>query len=1502
MFLTLQAYESTYSLTGATMRQVFLCCLTLCLTFGAFSANALSLTGVLSRKTHVVGAGTFDLPIDITQTMSGKVTVESRAIGAGHTIVFQFDGPLASTGMLTVIDDTITSVAGAFAVVSPSGTDVVVTLSALADNKRVTISLANVSGIGLNVSASLGFRIGDTNNSGTVTSTDVSSVKARAGQSATNANFQFDLNASGIISASDISAVKALSGSVVLPPGNAAPVVSAGTDQTITLPATAALAGTASDDGLPNPPGALTLLWTRVSGPAVVTFAGASVASTTASFAGPGAYVLRLTANDGQRSSSADVSVTVKSNATVTLSSSGTPSVFGQSVTFTAAVTGSGSGTPTGTVTFKDNGVNIGTCATQAIAANVATCVISTLGVATHPITAVYNGDISFSGSPTSNTVSQVVNGAATTVALVSGTNPSVFGQSVTLTAIISVTAPGAGSPTGTVSFKDAGANIGTCATQTIAASVATCVTSMLSVASHAITAVYNGDSSFNASPTSNTVVQAVSACGPSVPAVGFTVAQSAAIVGNQVTLTAPAGVGATQICVPGSVYTYTWAVTSRPASSSALLSPNTGSPVTFTPDAAGDYAIQMTVTDAGGFSTQVTKVLHQNACTAAPVMAAPTYSSPAGINAVTYRGDGITVQVPSITPGSCGTLTSSTYSYNWSLYGKPNGSSATLSSNTADSPVFVTDVAGGTYQLSVAVRDGLGNTSATQFVAVNVSACGSQAPTVTVDKPVVSQANFAPVTITATASSPDNQNSNPAGAGFCPPRFAKTLGYQWQVISTPVGGTFSLGGGATNAATLVPAAKGSYVLQLLVTDSVGLSSSPVNVPVTVLCGDQPPAVSNVGAVPAWSAVQNMASITQKRAGGTTTGQLALTSTSLTAAPISFYQGTAVKLGANVTDANYTCGFTPTATTYRWAFTSVPLGSQVSFDSLSSATPSFVPDVPGDYYVELTLTDSAGQSSTQLFTPKNGGASVKVSACGTQTPVSLIGLQSPASPAPTVNIGATDGYGVILDGTSSFSPDNAPVDFTQANVVGCGFLKALSYSWSFLSTPAAAAGITFNQPTGANPAFFPTVSGTYVVGLQVNDGPAKSQLSTVTIVTADQASGGLDFVAAQGNNLLLGGAHHYNSFRVPVGATVLLDPNSGTQYLDLRVTGDVFVGGSINVSGSAGGDGPTGDVSWQGAGGGQTGYPFRQGVTPNPGGGCSSTFGGANVAIPQALGGMGSAGGQGQSGAAATCGGGLGGANGGGMGGGPGAGGGGGFAGGGGGGGNTCNGAGTSNGGSGGGAFAGAGGGASVGGGGGNGGYAPYDGTRGTSVTPGNCAGSGNGAGGGGGSIGVTAAQDLSMQSTFQTGSSGGGGAGDVGRGGGGGGGAVRIIGGGAIVVSGSILAKGGRGGDSAAAAFCCQGGSGGGGSGGAIWLSAPTVYLSGSLSAAGGRGGIAQSALGAASGNGGPGGLGRLRLASPSITNYGIAIPALPAKLDGTANGSGLTWTDNVADPVNLP
>ena len=95
------------------------------------------------------------------------------------------------------------------------------------------------------------------------------------------------------------------------PPANAAPLVDAGFNQTITFPATAALSGSVSDDGLPNPPAAVTVGWSKVSGPGTVSFVNPNAVSTTASFSASGTYVLRLTANDGALLTNDTVQITV---------------------------------------------------------------------------------------------------------------------------------------------------------------------------------------------------------------------------------------------------------------------------------------------------------------------------------------------------------------------------------------------------------------------------------------------------------------------------------------------------------------------------------------------------------------------------------------------------------------------------------------------------------------------------------------------------------------------------------------------------------------------------------------------------------------------------------------------------------------------------------------------------------------------------------------------------------------------------------------------------------------------------------------------------------------------------------------------------------------------------------------------------------------------------------------------------------------------------------------
>ena len=108
----------------------------------------------------------------------------------------------------------------------------------------------------------------------------------------------------------------------------------------------------------------------------------------------------------------ATASITVtKVTPTFNLSSSVNPSDFGQPVTFTATLS-SNSGTPTGTVQFKDGGSNLG--AAQSLTNGTAQLTIATLPPGNHVITADYSGDTIFDTRSATLAGGQTVNAAPT--------------------------------------------------------------------------------------------------------------------------------------------------------------------------------------------------------------------------------------------------------------------------------------------------------------------------------------------------------------------------------------------------------------------------------------------------------------------------------------------------------------------------------------------------------------------------------------------------------------------------------------------------------------------------------------------------------------------------------------------------------------------------------------------------------------------------------------------------------------------------------------------------------------------------------------------------------------------------------------------------------------------------------------------------------------------------------------------------------------------------------
>ncbi len=180
-----------------------------------------------------------------------------------------------------------------------------------------------------------------------------------------------------------------------------------------------------------------------------------------------------------------------KANTTIgSFTDSPDPSVVGQPYTvgFTLSVASPGAGTPTGTVTVNDG--TGGTC-TATLPAT--TCSLTSTSAGIKTLTFTYNGDANFNTS--SNTAGHQVNKASTTVAITADTpDPSVIGQNYAVTASVSVSSPGAGTPTGTITVSDGTNNC------TITLPATSCNLPSTSVGAKTLTATYNGDANFNGS------------------------------------------------------------------------------------------------------------------------------------------------------------------------------------------------------------------------------------------------------------------------------------------------------------------------------------------------------------------------------------------------------------------------------------------------------------------------------------------------------------------------------------------------------------------------------------------------------------------------------------------------------------------------------------------------------------------------------------------------------------------------------------------------------------------------------------------------------------------------------------------------------------------------------------------------------------------------------------------------------------------------------------------
>ena len=252
------------------------------------------------------------------------------------------------------------------------------------------------------------------------------------------------------------------------------------------------------------------------------------------------------------------------------------PSSYGQPVSMTTTVTAHPTANPQATVApilntvnFSDNGSPLPDCSSINFSSSTATTATATCSTkdlpAGSPVTvgSFYNGDGNYQTALAAG-INHTVNKAATAASTpLSSSNPVTVNSPVTYTTTVTPASLGFNPPTGTVTFFDGAAHASCSGGNPAALAVnlqATCATTYPSNGNHPITAVYNGDSNYVASPASGALNQMVGNGstttvvnnGPSPSTYGQSVSFTATVAGTAAS--APTGnvtfsSGATVLC-----------------------------------------------------------------------------------------------------------------------------------------------------------------------------------------------------------------------------------------------------------------------------------------------------------------------------------------------------------------------------------------------------------------------------------------------------------------------------------------------------------------------------------------------------------------------------------------------------------------------------------------------------------------------------------------------------------------------------------------------------------------------------------------------------------------------------------------------------------------------------------------------------------------------------------------------------------------------------------------
>ncbi len=209
-------------------------------------------------------------------------------------------------------------------------------------------------------------------------------------------------------------------------------------------------------------------------------------------------------------SSTANLTLTVQqATTTAVLTASPSPGVVGSLVTLSATITGNG-GTPSGTVDFRDGSTDLGSM--PLTSGGVATLAVTTFGVGSHSLKAIYSGDANDIGS-TSSTVPETIQPTTTQITLTPTPNPATQGNSVQISGAVTIISntgtSNSGTPTGSVQIFDGSTPLNSSPISLSSSGTYTYLTSSLAPGPHNLKASYLGDANDGAS-SSSVVVEVI--------------------------------------------------------------------------------------------------------------------------------------------------------------------------------------------------------------------------------------------------------------------------------------------------------------------------------------------------------------------------------------------------------------------------------------------------------------------------------------------------------------------------------------------------------------------------------------------------------------------------------------------------------------------------------------------------------------------------------------------------------------------------------------------------------------------------------------------------------------------------------------------------------------------------------------------------------------------------------------------------------------------------------